>query len=479
MSVGAENSSNRPNGDIAPFQLLSKYRGLLVLIQIFLFVMLAITTSGGSSVIDASNPMKNGFVGYSMFSGVEIMMFIGFGYLMTFMKYYGFSAVGFTMIVTALGLQWAILTEAFFDQWRNLSMVPWNYIDVSIYTLMNALFACSAVLITLGALIGAITPLQLIFITFIEIACHSFNFKIILTGLNVSDLGGTFIDHMFGAYFGLAVSYMLPKPKHEPEDDRNADLFSMIGTLFLWVYWPSFVAGAAPPNSAIQQTAIVNTVLALSASTIATFIASSFFEATGRIRPVDIQNATLAGGVAIGCVSGMTIQPAGAIAVGFVAGIVSTYGFNKLKIPSINDTCGINNLHGMPSLIGGLSSALVCAANRNKDAAIYGDTASSQWFRQILGVICTLSYAIVMGLTVGYIANKLDPKNEKIDEFTDVIYWKAGGDYPAPRKPVSEIEMHSTEAAAAKEDVVEVMNNPMNAGKVEAPTISTSKYGSV
>ena len=58
---------------------------------------------------------------------------------------------------------------------------------------------------------------------------------------------------------------------------------------------PSFVAGAAVADSDQQQRAIVNTILALSASTICAFWMSSFLSKNKRFRPVDIQNATLAG----------------------------------------------------------------------------------------------------------------------------------------------------------------------------------------
>lgn len=48
---------------------------------------------------------------YQYFTGVEIMMFIGFGYLMTFLKRYGMGALGLTMLITILGLQWGIWIE--------------------------------------------------------------------------------------------------------------------------------------------------------------------------------------------------------------------------------------------------------------------------------------------------------------------------------------------------------------------------------
>jgi ammonia channel protein AmtB len=44
---------------------------------------------------------------------------------------------------------------------------------------------------------------------------------------------------MFGAFSGLAVAYMLgPPPKTaNPAPTAVADVFSLIGTVFLWVYW--------------------------------------------------------------------------------------------------------------------------------------------------------------------------------------------------------------------------------------------------
>jgi len=47
------------------------------------------------------------------------MMFIGFGFLMTFLKRYGFGSVSLNMLVAALVLQWATLTAGwilYFDK---------------------------------------------------------------------------------------------------------------------------------------------------------------------------------------------------------------------------------------------------------------------------------------------------------------------------------------------------------------------------
>lgn len=45
-----------------------------------------------------------------------------------------------------------------------------------------------------------------------------------------------------------------------------------------------------------------------------------------------IQNATLAGGVAVGTCADMAIGPYGAMLIGFVAGIISTVGFKYLTV---------------------------------------------------------------------------------------------------------------------------------------------------
>ena len=58
---------------------------------------------------------------------------------------------------------------------------------------------------------------------------------------------------------------------------------------------------------------------------------------------VHIQNATLAGGVAVGAVADMAILPVGAMIIGSLAGLISTLGFQYLT-PVLNkyflhDTC--------------------------------------------------------------------------------------------------------------------------------------------
>ena len=53
-------------------------------------------------------------ISISVFQDVHVMIFIGFGFLMTFLKRYGFGSVGFNFLIAAMSLQWGILMNGFF-----------------------------------------------------------------------------------------------------------------------------------------------------------------------------------------------------------------------------------------------------------------------------------------------------------------------------------------------------------------------------
>ena len=72
-------------------------------------------------------------------------------------------------------------------------------------------------------------------------------------------------------------------PTHKQSSVYHSDLFAFIGTLFLWVFFPSFNSLYADEDG--QSRAVINTYLALTASTVFTIGVSSLI-GKGKINPV-------------------------------------------------------------------------------------------------------------------------------------------------------------------------------------------------
>ncbi|TKS70093.1 C 2 FRhcg2 Rhesus blood group family type [Collichthys lucidus] len=264
---------------------------------------------------------------YPSFQDVHVMIFVGFGFLMTFLKRYSFGGVGFNFLVAAFGLQWALLMQGWFHSLDHTT----GKIYIGVESLINADFCCAGSLIAYGALLGKVSPVQLMVVTLFGVTLFAVEEYIILSLLHCRDAGGSMVIHAFGGYYGLAISWVLYRPNLHQSKRLNgsvyhSDVFAMIGTLFLWMFWPSF-------NSAItdhgdgQHRAAINTYLALASSVLTTVAISSMSKKGGKVDMVHIQNATLAGGVAMGTAAEFMITPYGSLIVGFCCGIISTFGY--------------------------------------------------------------------------------------------------------------------------------------------------------
>lgn len=392
------------------------------------------------SQTDADNEF---YYRYPSFQDVHVMIFIGFGFLMTFLQRYGFSSVGFNFLIAALALQWATLMQGFFHGMHH------GKIHIGVESMINADFCTGSVLISFGAVLGKTSPVQLLVMAVFEVVLFAVNEFILLTALGAKDAGGSMTIHTFGAYFGLMVARILYRPNLDKSKHKNcsvyhSDLFAMIGTIYLWMFWPSFNSAVAAHGDDQHRTAM-NTYYSLAACTLATYGLSALTAHDGKLDMVHIQNAALAGGVAAGTAGEMMLTPYGSMIVGFLAGVISVLGYKylsplmeeKLKI---QDTCGVHNLHGMPGVLGAIVGA-VTAALATKD--IYGDGMADvfpdvhsgdiepafQGVRQAISLAVTLGMALFGGLIVGFIL-KLPIYGAPPDTicFEDSIYWEVPGE---------------------------------------------------
>jgi ammonium transporter Rh len=328
---------------------------------------------------------------YNFSIHILAMLLVGFGFLMVFVKKYGFGATTGTYLVVAAGLPLYLAL-------RGSGILTHEAVTVhSVKGLLLAEFAVASALIATGAVLGRIRPYQYLLLAITMVPLYMLNEWLVLDGgLGVTkgfvDAAGSIIIHAFGAYFGLGLAIALTSGAQRTVDvhsDPTSDRFSMLGSMVLWLFWPSFCSAVVPP----EQTGIaaVNTILSLCGATATTYVMSAVLR-KGKVAIADMANAALAGGVAIGATCN-AVSAITAVGIGCAAGALCVIGYavvqprlqNALKLV---DTCGVHNLHGMPGLLGGLVAALVIPGIAKP---------------QLIGILVTVVIAAAGGVTAGFI----------------------------------------------------------------------------
>jgi ammonium transporter Rh len=326
---------------------------------------------------------------YNFAIHILAMLLVGFGFLMVFVKKYGYSATTGTYLVVATGLPLYILLRA------SGILCAEPIAPSTIKALLYAEFAVASVLIAMGAVLGRMRVFQYALLALCLIPSYLLNEWVVLDGgLAVTkgfvDTAGSIIIHAFGAYFGIGLTLALTTRKQREqriEADATSDRFAMLGSMVLWLFWPSFCAAIVPLDQ-LPQT-MVNTVLSLSGATLSTYFLSTLLR-KGKTSFADMANAALAGGVAIGATCNI-VAPAVAFGIGLLAGALCVIGYVFIqpaleKRFQIVDTCGVHNLHGMPGLLGGLIVLLVVPGAGKA---------------QLMGIAITVVLALGCGLLSG------------------------------------------------------------------------------
>ena len=338
---------------------------------------------------------------------VMVMLLIGFGFLMVFVKKYGHSSVTATFLLVALSLPLYMLVRPYL--WGSAAELS----ITSISMLLFAEFAAASLLIAIGGPLGRINTSQYLLIGLLFTPLYALNEWILLSGAVIPagaflDTAGSISIHAFGAYFAFGMIIMLTTKKEREikiETSKSSNQFMLLGSA-LWIFWPSFCAALAPVDK-IPLVA-TNTILALCGATLATYALSTLIR--GKIEISDIANASLAGGVAIGA-SVANVTPGWSMLIGLAAGAISVIGYTFIqprlqKLTGGVDTCGVHNLHGMPGIFGGLVAMTLVAF--------------PLW--QLTGIVMTVVLAVVMGVVVGFIVSRLGRKQtpyDDKDEFLD------------------------------------------------------------
>lgn len=264
-----------------------------------------------------------------------------------------------------------------------------NALDIEAVIL--GLFASITLVIAIGVFLGHISTPLYVLVGVLFVPAYMLNEWFLFTALDgVLDSGGSILVHMFAAYWGWGVILTLRNQavRDEPmQTSVHSVSFVWLASMLLFVLWPSFVTALLPPEEIIP--AMINTYLALMASTLVTYVLLVVLKRT--IDPLVFTYAILAGGVAIGATVDLA-TPWQAWIIGLVGGAASTLSFVYLndrlgKATGVLDSMGVHNLHGIPGIVGGLAPLLVVGAGG----------------AQILAVGGTLVLALVTGAVTGLI----------------------------------------------------------------------------
>jgi len=398
--------------------------GVLISFQIFMYLIaFAIYTFADSA--DGNNGyVRRADDWYSYFTHILIIVVFGFGYLSVFLKRYMFGAAALNFLVTAFAFQWALTNLVL---WKNVRYNPTSFLryPLTIEILIETAYVAGGVSISLGALIGKITAVEMILVAFWEVIFFVINQYVVVEVLGIVDPGGAIYIHTFGAFFALGASWLISAPYadllyYSSDSGRRylsnsyfGDFFALIATVFVWALLPSWNAALAPDGT--QYRVIINSLISLSASAVVAAIASRTLR--GRSYHVkDVQFATLAGGIGIASAHAAIISPGAAMIVGSVSGFVSVGGFIfarrwlEQKSPiKLLDTRGVFILHGISGIIGGIGGIIACGGTSNSNfygqpsSQIFPRTLPGQGAFQGAGLLITLAISLLSGLVAGLI----------------------------------------------------------------------------
>jgi ammonium transporter Rh len=374
---------------------------LILLVVLSLMIADGLSPAGAFASTDLDSVIKAQM--YNRAIHIMAMLMIGFGFLMVFVRGYGLSALTATYLMVAVSIPgyYLLKTQGWF-----------GHAATGIEGLILTEFAAASLLICAGAVLGRLKMWQYMIMALLFLPAYTLNEWILLEGGwglvahgAFVDTGGSIVIHAFGALFGLGVAISMTRRKDQDipvESDFTSDRFSLLGSMVLWVFWPSFCAALVAPE--LIPTTVMNVVFALCGSTLLTYFATVLLRK--KIDAADIANATLAGGVAIGSTCDKVSLPV-AFAIGAVAGFASTFGFaviqEKLqKGLRLVDTCGVSNLHGIPGLLGGLA-ALVFVGGIDKGA-------------QGLGIVITIVVALITGFVAGKVLSLTGHRERVYDD---------------------------------------------------------------
>ncbi|XP_074782439.1 blood group Rh(CE) polypeptide isoform X2 [Athene noctua] len=326
-------------------------------------------------------------ISYPDFQDVNHMVIFGFGFFLTFLKRYGFSSTGFNLLIIVLGVQCSVVIEELL-----LFLPDWPRKD-DMRRIVKASLSLTAVIISIGAVLGKTNPVQLSLMTVVEMVAFHMTRWMHTKFLQISDNISMMHAHLFGAYFGLAAASRFSEPL--PGSEKNA----------------------STPKSDL---------LSMLVSTVTAFMLSALITKDGKFKMTHIHSAVLAGGVAVGYAAHSITYPWIAMILGLLASVITILGSYCLPrclnpVLKIHDTSGVHFTFGLPSMLGALAHVVLLVIENWTDKP----SLCSLVMIYIWAFFLTMDVALITGFITGFILNfKLFKTIPVSMYFEDQFYWE-------------------------------------------------------
>ncbi len=213
--------------------------------------------------------------------------------------------------------------------------------------------------------------------------------------VKVLDFAGGTVVHVNSGVAGLMAALMLGKRKDT--GPAHNMVLTFIGASLLWVGWFGFNAGSAVTAGMQAGMAMAVTQIATAAAALAWMFVE--WGVRGKPTVVGICSGAVAGLVAITPASGF-VGPAGALAIGAVAGIVCYWGATGLKhMFGYDDALDCFGVHGVGGATGAILTGVFAISEYGGTAGLIEGNAG-QVLNQIEGVAIVVAYDVVVTLII-------------------------------------------------------------------------------
>ena len=221
-------------------------------------------------------------------------------------------------------------------------------------------------------------------------------------GAGALDFAGGTVIHINAGAAAVAAALLVGRRKLPGLQPNNVP-YIVLGASILWFGWFGFNGGSALASDDYAVNAMLVTQIA--AGTAATTWGILSMISSGKISAVGTATGAVAGLVAITPAAG-AVNPMGALAIGFGAGLICYYAVELIHKTKLDDALDVFAVHGVGGLWGCIATGIFAIESIAGVKGVVQGEFDQVWI-QIYTALGTLAYSFVLTYGILYILDKI------------------------------------------------------------------------